>query len=78
MKAQEFRELNDDDLQSKLSALRWSIAGMRLKHMKRQLDNPMQLRFARKDVARILTIWREKNGGAMVRPQSQREERGGG
>lgn len=60
MNAHELRDVNQDDLHEKLHALRWKIAEMRVKHKRRELENPMHLREARKDVAKILTVLSEK------------------
>ena len=66
MKAQELRELTVDDLRAKEAQLAEQLFALRLQKVTRQLDNPVKLRHVRRDLARVLTVVREKStaGGA--------------
>ena len=55
MKSSEIRELSDSDLQEKLAAERESLAKINFTHSISSLENPMELRQRRKNIARLLT-----------------------
>ncbi|HCC33231.1 MAG TPA: 50S ribosomal protein L29 [Clostridiales bacterium] len=60
MKPAELRELGSDELEAKLRALREELFNLRFQLAVRQLDNPMRVRRVRKDIARVMTIQRER------------------
>jgi large subunit ribosomal protein L29 len=60
MKASEFREMTDRELQDRLRQSRDELFRLRFQHATKQLGNPMRLREVRHDVARILTILTER------------------
>jgi large subunit ribosomal protein L29 len=60
MKADEIRDLNDDDLRAKVNELKESIFRMRFKLSLGNTDVVKNLREARKDMARVLTLIRER------------------
>ncbi|HSW10310.1 MAG TPA: 50S ribosomal protein L29 [Bacillota bacterium] len=60
MKPAELRELGLDELEAKLRALREELFNLRFQLAARQLDNPMRVRRVRKDIARVMTIQRER------------------
>lgn len=60
MKAKELRELTVDELKRKLEDLRRELFNLRFQQITHQLKNPIRIRIVRKDIARILTILREK------------------
>ena len=63
MKAKEIKEirgLSVEDLTKKLNELKKDLFMLRMQHATNQLDNPMQIAAAKKDIARIKTIIREK------------------
>ena len=60
MKAKEIRNLSTDELNKKLEELKKDLFMLRMQHATNQLDNPMRLAAAKKDIARIKTIIREK------------------
>jgi large subunit ribosomal protein L29 len=68
MKANELekiREMNQDELQSKLKDLKEELFNLRFQHAINQLDNPMRLKAVKKEIAIVKTIIREnelKNG----------------
>lgn len=56
MRVQKLRELTPDELQHKHDDLWTALFGMRIKHSLGQLENPLQLRAARRDIARVKTL----------------------
>jgi large subunit ribosomal protein L29 len=60
MKARELRELSIPELKEKLSQLREEFLNLRFQKTIHKLENPMRIRQVRRDIARILTILREK------------------
>jgi len=60
MKAHKLRELTADELKNKHDELWSELFGMRVKHSLGQLENPIQLRDARRDIARVKTLLAEK------------------
>lgn len=60
MEVKEVRDMNTDDLIQKRGELRESIFNLKLKRATSRLESPMKLREARKDLARIETILRER------------------
>jgi large subunit ribosomal protein L29 len=60
MKAEELRDLSDDDLRGKIDELKESIFRMRFKLSLGNTDVVKQLRESRKDLARVKTLLRER------------------
>ena len=60
MKATEIRALSAQDLNKKLADLKTELFNLRFQHAVNQLDNPMRLAEAKKDIARVKTVLREK------------------
>jgi large subunit ribosomal protein L29 len=59
MKATEVRELNTEELESKLKDLKAELFNLRFQLTINQLDNPMRIKAVKKDIARIKTVLRE-------------------
>jgi len=55
MKKKEFKGLNRDQLQQKLDELTGILNRMKFSHGVTNLENPLQLRTLRRDIARINT-----------------------
>jgi large subunit ribosomal protein L29 len=55
MKSSEIRELSNSDLQDKLAVEREALAKINFTHGISSLENPMELRQRRKNIARLLT-----------------------
>ena len=64
MKAEELRDLSDDDLRAKIDELKESIFRMRFKISLGNVDVVKQLRLSRKDLARVKTLIREREVAA--------------
>lgn len=60
MKANEFRQLDPQELGSKLVDLKGELFNLRFQLATGQLDNPMRIKAVRKDIARVKTIIRER------------------
>jgi large subunit ribosomal protein L29 len=60
MKVQELRELNDDELRARLSQAHEELFNLRFQKATRQLQNTARYGDVRTDIARILTILRER------------------
>jgi large subunit ribosomal protein L29 len=60
MKASELREFSIPELKEKLSELREELFNLRFQKSIHKLENPMRIRQVKRDIARILTILREK------------------
>lgn len=59
MKAAELREMSVDSLKEKLNELEENYFNLRFQAELGQLENPLQLRDVRRDIARTRTIIRE-------------------
>jgi len=57
----ELRELPDDELLERLEAFKEELFNLRFQFATGQLDNPMRIKVVRHDVARILTLLRERH-----------------
>lgn len=60
MEAAKLRDLSDDELETKLAEAKEELFNLRFQLVTGQLDNPMRIKQMRKEVARILTIMRER------------------
>ncbi len=66
MKLEELRELSVGDLVDKEEELREQMFKLRFQKEIGQLDNPFKLREARRDIARVKTILKQKGGGDVL------------
>ena len=60
MKPKELRDLGDDEIAAKLAETKEELFNLRFQLVTGQLDNPMRIGQVRKDIARLLTIIRER------------------
>jgi large subunit ribosomal protein L29 len=60
MKAQEFRDMSDDELQHRMTELTDALFHLRLRRATAQLPNPMKVRETKRDLARAKTILRQR------------------
>lgn len=60
MKANELRDLSDDELIERMGETRKQLFNLRFQHATGQLDNPRKLRLVRQDIARIMTVQGER------------------
>lgn len=61
MKAKELQNLSAEELDSKLKELKEELFNLRFQHAINQLENPHRIDDVKKDIARVLTVIRQKN-----------------
>ena len=60
MKAKEIREMSSEELENKLKELKNELFNLRFQLAINQLDNPHRISDVKKDIARVMTVLREK------------------
>ena len=60
MRAEEIRLLGDKELQKQLEEAHQELFNLRFRHATRQLVNHREIRKVKKNIARIMTIMRER------------------
>mgnify|MGYP004597965517 CR=1 FL=1 len=60
MKAAELQKMDVPALEKQLADLRSELFNLRFQHAINQLDNPMRLNAVKKDIARIMTVLRQR------------------
>lgn len=60
MKIKEITELSDKDLLEKLEQAEAAFHQMKINHKITPLENPSQIKYARRDIARMKTVLRER------------------
>ena len=64
MKANDLRNMTESELKAHQETLVDELVNLRVKLSMRQLDNPLRVRTLRKDIARVMTVIRQKQGAA--------------
>lgn len=64
MKAAEFRDMSLDQLDDQLVKLKKEQFNLRFQKASGQLENTSRVREVRRDIARVMTIARQKRAGA--------------
>lgn len=59
MKAQHYREMSEDELNSKLQELQRQLFDLRAQAVTEKLENSKAVRNIRRDIARLKTVMRE-------------------
>jgi large subunit ribosomal protein L29 len=59
-KPEELRDLSDEELDTKLAEAKEELFNLRFQLVTGQLDNPMAIKIMRKEIARVLTVIRER------------------
>jgi large subunit ribosomal protein L29 len=59
-KASRFREMTADEIQTRVAELREELFNLRFRNTMKQLDNPLKIRESRREMARLLTVLKEK------------------
>jgi large subunit ribosomal protein L29 len=62
MKANDLRNMTEAELKAHHETLVDELVNLRVKLSMRQLDNPLRVRTLRKDIARVMTVLRQKSG----------------
>jgi large subunit ribosomal protein L29 len=60
MKAKELKELTDEELDEKLGETRQELFTLRFQSSTGSLENAARMRLAKREIARILTVRRER------------------
>ena len=60
MTATELRELPDDELRQRYAEAKEELFNLRFQAVTGQLDDPRRLSSVRRDIARVLTVMRER------------------
>lgn len=63
MKAKELHELTVDELNVKLKELKEELFNLRFRLAVNQLDNPASINACKKNIARVMTILRQREMG---------------
>ena len=63
MRADEIREMGDEDIRSRIAELEEERFRLRFRSATETLEDPLRLRSIRKDVARLKTVLRERELG---------------
>ncbi len=66
MKAETLRELSTEELNKKVIDLKEELFNLRFQMATGQLENPMQLKQVKKDIARAKTVIREREIAAQA------------
>ena len=61
MKVKELREMSGEQLKAKLAELKKELFNLRFQLAINQLDNPHKIADVKHDIARVMTVLREKN-----------------
>ncbi len=64
LRGNQLRELDTEELKAELSRLREALFRLRFRSATETIANPMQFRIIRRNIARLLTVLRER--GAML------------
>lgn len=60
VKAKAMRDMSPDEIRTRLQVLREELFNLRFRNAMKQLDNPLKIRESRREMARLLTVLREK------------------
>ena len=61
MKASDMQSMSVEELSKKLADLKEELFNLRFQHAINQLDNPHRIDDVKKDIARVMTVMRQKN-----------------
>jgi ribosomal protein L29 len=61
VKAKEMQNMSSEELTKKLGDLKEELFNLRFQHAINQLDNPHRIDDVKKDIARVMTVMRQKN-----------------
>ena len=63
-KTSRFREMTADEIRARVAELREELFNLRFRNTMKQLDNPLKIREGRRELARLLTVLKEKESAA--------------
>jgi large subunit ribosomal protein L29 len=67
VKTGSIRDMSVDEITARVAELREEIFNLRFRNSMKQLDNPLKIRSGRREMARLLTVLREKEGAASAK-----------
>jgi len=67
MKAQDLRDMTDDELEHELAQRRQELFNLRFQAATGALENSSRVQLAKKEIARILTVRTEREAKAVTR-----------
>lgn len=68
MKASNFFEMTNEELNIKLASLKQDLLNLRFKHKAGNLENSSQINVCKKDIAKCMTIIRQRELGISQEP----------
>ncbi len=71
MKVDDLRQLTDEELKYKESDLRDALFKLKYQHLSGQLENKARLKETRRDIARLLTVYRERIMSKRLKKQEE-------
>lgn len=60
VKGTAIREMTADEIRDRIAEVREELFNLRFRNAMKQLDNPLKIREGRREMARLLTVLREK------------------
>ena len=60
IKANAMRDMSVDEIKQRVTELREELFNLRFRNSMKQLDNPLKIREGRREMARLITVLREK------------------
>lgn len=64
MKVSQLRDMSNDDLRNEVAGLQRALFNLRVQHATGQLEKPSKLGSTKRDLARALTVLRERENAA--------------
>ena len=64
VKASTMRDQTVDEIQGRITELREELFNLRFRNSMKQLDNPLKIRTGRRELARLLTVLKQKETSA--------------
>jgi len=75
MKANDIREMNPDELSDELENLQKKFFDIRTQAVTEKLEDPTQLTKVKRDIARIMTVLRERQIAEQAQPGPEQPEK---
>jgi large subunit ribosomal protein L29 len=64
VKAKGMRDMTADEIRARVAELREELFNLRFRNTMKQLDNPLKIRTSRREMARLMSVLREKESSA--------------
>ena len=61
MKSAEIKEMSVQDLEERIAAEKMNLSQLKMQHAVSPVENPSIIKKSRRDIARMLTVLRQKN-----------------